>query len=284
VLAARADVVRGADGRPVRLTGTAQDVTDQRRAEEQRAALVREHAARVEAEEASRAKDHFMATLSHELRTPLNAVLGWSHMLLQRNLDEAARDRALELIYRNAMIQSQLVSDMLDISRMTGRQIVLDVSLVDLPSLVESAVETMRPSAVEKGIELVTSLDESAWVNGDAKRLAQVLNNLLNNAIKFTPRGGQVFVELTRGAGETVLIVRDTGPGIPPDFLPKVFDRFAQADDSVTRAHGGLGLGLAIVQHIIEHHDGTVTVSNGPPGTGAIFTVRLPALVEKQLT
>ena len=281
VVAAQADVVLGAEGRPIRLTGTAQDITDQRRAEEQRAALAREHAARVEAEDASRAKDHFMATLSHELRTPLNAVLGWSHMLMQRTLDETARERALELIYRNAMIQSQLVSDMLDISRMTAGEIVLDINLVDLPSLVESAVETMRPAAVEKGIELETSLDETAWVKGDAKRLAQVLNNLLNNAIKFTPRGGRVTVELTRSDGETLLVVRDTGPGIPPDFLPHVFDRFAQADDSVTRAHGGLGLGLAIVRHIIERHDGSVTVANGPPGTGAIFTVRLPALAVK---
>jgi len=281
VVAAQADVVRSADGRPVRLTGTAQDVTDQRRAEEERAALAREHAARVEAEEASHAKDQFMATLSHELRTPLNAVLGWSHMLLRRTLDEAGRERALELIYRNAMIQSQLVSDMLDISRMTAGEIVLDVGLVDLPSLVESAVETMRPSTVEKGIELTTSLDEAAWVKGDAKRLGQVLNNLLNNAIKFTPRGGKVSVELVRADGETVLVVRDTGPGIPPDFLPHVFDRFAQADDSVTRAHGGLGLGLAIVRHIIERHEGSISVANGPPGTGAIFTARLPALAAK---
>ncbi len=225
-----------------------------------------------------------MATLSHELRTPLNAVLGWSHMLLQRSLDEGARDRALELIYRNAMIQTQLVSDMLDISRMTGSQIVLDIGIVDLPSLVESAVETMRPSAVDKGLELVTSLDRAAWVKGDAKRLAQVLNNLLNNAIKFTPSGGQIFVELKGEDGQTVLVVRDTGPGIPPDFLPHVFERFAQADDSVTRAHGGLGLGLAIVQHIIERHGGTVAVANGPPGTGAIFTARLPALAGKEVT
>ena len=163
------------------------------------------------------------------------------------------------------MIQSQLVSDMLDISRMTAGEIVLDVNLVDLPSLVQSAAETMRPAAVEKGIEIETSLNEAAWVKGDAKRLAQVLNNLLNNAIKFTPRGGRVSVELTRADNETVLVVRDTGPGIPPDFLPHVFDRFAQADDSVTRAHGGLGLGLAIVRHIIERHDGSVTVANGPP-------------------
>ena len=284
VLTAQADVVRGNDGRPVRLTGTAQDITDQRRADEERAALAREHAARVEAEEASRAKDQFMATLSHELRTPLNAVLGWSHMLLQRTLDESARERAIESIYRNAMIQSQLVSDMLDISRMTGRQLVLDIGLVDLPTLIDSTVEAMRPAAVEKGIEILTSLDEAAWVNGDAKRLAQVLNNLLNNAIKFTPRGGQVFVELTRSGGETVLVVRDTGPGIPPDFLPHVFDRFAQADDSVTRAHGGLGLGLAIVRHIVERHDGSVQVANGPSGSGAIFTARLPALALKQAT
>jgi PAS domain S-box-containing protein len=284
VLAAQADVVRGTNGRPLRLTGTAQDVTEQRRAEEERAALAREHAARVEAEEANRAKDQFMATLSHELRTPLNAVLGWSHMLLQHTLDEGARQRAIESIYRNAMIQSQLVSDMLDISRMTGQQIVLDVGLVDLPSLVESTVEALRPAAVEKGIEILTSLDQAAWVSADAKRLSQVLNNLLNNAIKFTPGGGQVFVELTRNDGETVLVVRDTGPGIPPDFLPHVFDRFAQADDSVTRTHGGLGLGLAIVRHIIERHGGSVQVANGASGTGAIFTARLPALAAKQAT
>ena len=162
-------------------------------------------------------------------------------------------------------------------------RVLLDVNLVDLPSLIESAVETMRPAAVEKGIEIETSLDETAWVKGDAKRLAQVLNNLLNNATKFTPRGGRVSVELTRADGETLLVVRDSGPGIPPDFLPHVFDRFAQADDSVTRAHGGLGLGLAIVRHIIERHDGSVSVANGPPGTGAVFTARLPALAVKEV-
>jgi PAS domain S-box-containing protein len=284
IVAARADVVRGADGRPVRLTGTAQDVTDQRRAEEERAALAREHAARVEAEEANRAKDQFLATLSHELRTPLNAVLGWSHMLLQRTLDEGARERAIESIYRNATIQNQLVSDMLDISRMTGGDIVLTVGVVDLPSLVEAAVEAMRPAAVDKEIELVTSLDETAWIEGDAKRLSQVLNNLLNNAIKFTPPGGQVAVDLQRAEDQTILVVRDTGPGIPPEFLPHVFDRFAQADVSVTRAHGGLGLGLAIVRHIIERHGGRVTVGNVSSGTGAIVTARLPALTATRVT
>ena len=283
VVAARADLERGGDGRPVRLTGTAQDITDQRRAEEERTALAREHAARVEAEEANRAKDQFMATLSHELRTPLNAVLGWAQMLLQRNLDESARERALESIYRNAMIQSQLVSDMLDISRMSGRQLVLDIGIVDLPSLIESTVEAMRPTALQKRVELITALDELAWVQGDGKRLAQVLNNLLNNALKFTPAGGRISVELRRDGEEVVLVVSDTGPGIPPEFMPRVFDRFTQADESVTRTHGGLGLGLAIVQHIVEGHQGRVAVDNGPPGSGAVFTARLPALATKQV-
>ena len=223
-----------------------------------------------------------MATLSHELRTPLNAVLGWSHMLLQRTLDEAARERALELIYRNAMIQSQLVSDMLDISRMTAGEIVLDVNLVDLPSLVQSAAETMRPAAVEKGIEIETSLNEAAWVKGDAKRLAQVLNNLLNNAIKFTPRGGRVSVELTRADNETVLVVRDTGPGIRR--LPTARVRLLRpggrvGDARAWRARSRPGDRAAYHRAPRRKRDRR----QRPSGTGAIFTARLPALAVKEV-
>ena len=273
---ASGDTVKGEADQPLRLRGTAQDVTERRRAEEERAALAREHAARVEAEEANRLKDQFIATLSHELRTPLNAVMGWAHMLINGTLDEPGRERALEMIYRNAIIQSQLVSDMLDVSRITAGTMVLNISMVDLPSVVLASMETAAPAAQAKQITIEPSLDETAWVDGDAKRLAQVVNNLLTNAVKFTPVEGRIMVSLAKNEHDVKLTIEDTGPGIPPEFLAHVFERFRQADASVTRAHGGLGLGLSIVRHIVELHGGTVEAGNRPDGSGALFTVRLP--------
>jgi signal transduction histidine kinase len=229
-----------------------------------------------EAEEANRLKDQFLATLSHELRTPLNAVMGWAHMLLHGTVDAHSRERAVELIYRNAMVQSQLVSDMLDISRITSGTMVLNLGMVDFPAIIDASVETASPAALSKNICIERALDDSAWVNGDAKRLAQVVNNLLTNAVKFTPDAGRISIRLTKNERYVTLTVHDTGPGIPPEFLAHVFERFRQADASVTRAHGGLGLGLSIVRHIVELHGGTVEAANRADRSGAVFTVRLP--------
>ena len=275
-LLASGDTVTDGEGRPTRLRGTAQDITDRRRAEEARMALAREHAARVEAEEANRLKDQFIATLSHELRTPLNAVMGWAHMLLHGAVESEGRERALEMIYRNAVMQSQLVSDMLDVSRIAAGTMVLNVGLIDLPAIIETTIDAARPAAEAKNVSIERMLDERAWVHGDGKRLAQVLNNLLSNAIKFTPEGGRVDVSLTRNEHHVTMQVEDTGPGMPAEFLAHAFERFRQADASVTRTHGGLGLGLSIVRHIVELHGGTVQAANRSDARGAVLTVRLP--------
>ena len=275
-LLARGDMVTDGEGRPTRLRGTAQDITERLRAEDARMALAREHAARVEAEDANRLKDQFIATLSHELRTPLNAVMGWAQMLLNSALDDEGRGRALEAIYRNAVIQSQLVSDMLDVSRIASGTMVLNVGLVDLPAIVETSIDAALPSAEARNLTIDRTLDETAWVHGDAKRLAQVLNNLLSNAIKFTPDGGEIGVSLAKNEHHAILQVKDSGPGMPPEFLAHAFERFRQADASVTRTHGGLGLGLSIVRHIVELHGGSVEAANRTDASGAVLTVRLP--------
>jgi PAS domain S-box-containing protein len=275
-LLASGDTVTDAEGRAARLRGTAQDITERLRAEEARAALAREHTARVEAEDANRLKDQFIATLSHELRTPLNAVMGWAHMLLHGALDDVGRERALEAIYRNAVIQSQLVSDMLDVSRIAAGTMVLNVGLIDLPAIVETTIEGARPAAGAKDVAIERTIDETAWVYGDGKRLAQVMNNLLSNAIKFTPEGGRVGVTITKNEHDVIMQVEDSGPGMPPEFLAYAFERFRQADPSVTRTHGGLGIGLSIVRHIVELHGGTVEAANRADTSGAVVTVRLP--------
>jgi len=254
------------------------DITERRRAERD---LVRRHAseraARAEAERASRLKDDFVAMVSHELRTPLNAIVGWSQMLRTAKLDEATTQRAIDAIGRNAQAQSALVSDLLDISRIVSGKLSLESQRVDLAAIVNEAVDAMQPSAVEKGVSLTVSFDvPAAETLGDPARLQQVLLNLLTNAIKFTPGGGRIDVRLRRDADRAVLTVRDTGKGIGADFLPHVFDRFRQADASTTRRHGGLGLGLAIVRHIVELHQGRVGVESDGPGRGATFAVSLP--------
>jgi PAS domain S-box-containing protein len=263
-ISARGDVVRDAGGRPLRMRGTAQDVTEHHRA--------------VEAQEANRLKDQFLATLSHELRTPLHAVIGWAQMLLRGALDEERKHRAVELIYRNALIQSQMISDLLDVSRITSGTLAIDRELIDLPSVLEAVVETVRPSALEKQIAVDCDIDAGAWVRGDAKRLNQVAGNLLVNAVKFTPAGGRVALRLRRAGDQVELQVEDTGPGISPEFLPYVFDRFRQQDASATREHGGLGLGLSIVRHIVQLHGGSVEASNRVDPPGAVFTVKFPAV------
>jgi PAS domain S-box-containing protein len=267
-------------GEPYQMVGVTLDITESKLAEEEREKLLRnERAARAEAEEASRLKDEFLATLSHELRTPLTAVLGWSHLLLGGQLDEQTTTSALETIERNARSQNRLIEDLLDVSRIVTGKLRLDVRPVDLASCIEAAIEGVRPAAEAKDIDLQKVMGAKAGcVSGDQARLQQVIWNLLSNAIKFTPRGGRVRVCLERVASHIEISVSDTGEGIRPEFLPYVFDRFRQADGTTTRQHGGLGLGLAIVRQLTELHGGTVEVESAGEGLGATFTVRLPLL------
>ena len=236
-------------------------------------------AAYEEARAANRAKDEFLATLSHELRTPLSAIVGWTHMLRSGQLDAATASRAIETIDRNARVQTQLISDILDVSRIVSGKLHLDVRPVELASAIGAALDTVRPSADAKGVQLESSLEAAAMpVSADPDRLQQVVWNLLANAIKFTPRGGRVELRLRRVATHAEIVIEDTGAGIPRSFLPHVFERFRQADGSSTRAHGGLGLGLAIVRHLVEAHGGTVQADSPGEGHGSIFTVRLPIM------
>jgi PAS domain S-box-containing protein len=239
---------------------------------------------RKEAEAANRAKDEFLATLSHELRTPLNAILGWSRMMTESQLDEETRRRAQEVIQRNAQVQAQLIDDILDVSRIISGKLKLEVRPIELASVVEAAVESVLPAAQARDIRLQRVLDYgTSLVSGDPDRLQQVVWNLLSNAIKFTPKGGRVQVRLERINSHIELVVTDTGMGIPRDLLPFVFDRFRQADSSTTRQHGGLGLGLAIVRHLVEMHGGTVEVESPGEGLGSTFTVKLPLIAVRSL-
>jgi PAS domain S-box-containing protein len=236
-------------------------------------------AAYEEARAANRAKDEFLATLSHELRTPLSAIVGWTHMLRTGQLDPATATRAIETIDRNARVQTQLISDILDVSRIVSGKLHLDVRPLELAATIAAALDTVRPSADAKGVTLVSTLEPTAMpVSADPDRLQQVVWNLLANAIKFTPRGGRVELRLRCAGTHAEIAVEDTGPGIPRAFLPHVFERFRQADGSSTRAHGGLGLGLAIVRHLVEAHGGTVRAANAIEGAGSVFTVRLPIM------
>jgi PAS domain S-box-containing protein len=266
------------DNQPVAVEGIARDITERKRIERAREELLeREQRARLELEEASRMKDEFLATVSHELRTPLTAMLGWSHLLRTGKLDDKSTAHAVETIERNARAQAQLIEDLLDVSRIITGNLRLDVRPVEPVSIIEGALEAVRPAAEAKGVRLSKSLDESiSSVFGDPTRLQQVIWNLLSNAIKFTPFGGEVSIGLERAEAHVLIVVTDTGEGIDPDFLPYVFDRFRQADARTTRRHGGLGLGLAIVRHLVEMHGGTVSARSEGEGQGATFTVSLP--------
>jgi signal transduction histidine kinase/CheY-like chemotaxis protein len=247
---------------------------EEARTAEHRAELA--HAAREQAETANRAKDDFLAVLSHELRTPLNTMLGWVRMLRSGNLDAGATARALDVIERNVSQQGRLISDLLDASRIVFGRLDLSLQRVDLPALVAGVVESVRPSAEAKAIALKSELDMGAGpVRGDPDRLRQVVENILGNALKFTPPGGAVTVRLVGGSSAR-LIVSDTGVGIDADFLPHIFERFRQADGTGGRAHAGLGLGLAIVRHLVELHGGQVSAESSGAGQGATFTVVLP--------
>ncbi len=225
---------------------------------------------------ANRMKDEFLATLSHELRTPLNAMLGWSHLLRTSPLRPEVAERAFESLERNAKAQTQLVDDLLDMSRIVSGKLEIRTALVDLGAVIASAVDTVRPGAASKGVSLHVRTAQ-VRVNGDADRLRQIVWNLLSNAVKFTPSDGHVDIALTQVESAAEIVVRDTGEGIGGEFLPFVFDRFRQADGTMTRRHGGLGLGLAIVRHLTEAHGGTVAADSQGHGKGTTFTIRLPA-------
>ena len=268
---------------PPVFTGFVRDTTERVNAERQRRGLLdSELAARHEAETANRAKDDFLATLSHELRTPLNAIVGWTRMLLDGILDEQSARRALAIIDRNAHAQAQLVTDLLDISRIITGKLTLTLRPVDVGSVVGAALDAVRPAAAHKRIRLTPRLGARACViRGDSHRLQQAISNLLTNAIKFTPEGGTVDVRLTEpDTGWLRLTITDSGIGIPGSFLPHVFERFRQADGSSTREHGGLGLGLAIVRHIVELHGGTAAAESEGPGKGTTFIVELPMALD----
>jgi signal transduction histidine kinase/ActR/RegA family two-component response regulator len=254
--------------------------TVQQAAEERKQLLESERFARGEAERASSMKDEFLATLSHELRTPLSAILGWSHILRARVMSEAEINQGLEVIERNARMQTQLIEDLLDMSRIASGKMRLDIQPVQPVTFVEAAIETVRPSAEAKGITLTQLLDPAAGpINGDPSRLQQVVWNLLSNAIKFTGRGGRVEVVLERVNSHVEITVSDSGIGIKPEFLPYVFERFRQEGGSATRPAKGLGLGLSIVRHLVEQHGGTVQARSPGEGCGATFAIHLPLTV-----
>ncbi|AVH71341.1 hybrid sensor histidine kinase/response regulator [Nostoc sp. 'Lobaria pulmonaria (5183) cyanobiont'] len=332
----RSSPMLSSQGELLGYVGTLEDITERKQAEEVRAQVIREQTARQEAEAANRMKDEFLAVLSHELRTPLTSMLGWSKILRTKKLDEKATSRALEAIERNAISQMQLIEDILDVSRIIRGQLRLNVSAVNLISVMEAALEAVRPLAEPKDIQLNTVLDTSIGsVYGDLARLQQIVWNLLTNAIKFTPKGGRVEVRLSKhfgfsisdfGVGATSTTIStsqsndlrfesdsenldsantdesnnlkskiqnsksqyaqiqviDTGIGISSEFLPKVFERFRQADSTTTRSHNGLGLGLAIVRHLVELHKGAIFAESLGTGQGATFTVRLPLLQDNK--
>jgi len=265
-------------GAPKDFSGTTQDVTARKRLEEERNRLLEsERAARVAGDRANRLKDEFLATLGHELRTPLNAITGWVEVLRMDAGDPEAFDEGLKVIERNVRAQAQLIDDLLDVSRIASGKVRLNLKAIPLAPVLAAALETVRPSAQAKGVRLAISCPADAPpVLVDSARLQQVVWNLLTNAIKFTPRGGEVAIRVTRLPGALEIAVADTGEGIPPDFLPYVFERFRQADGSESRPHGGLGLGLSIVKNLVEMHGGTVRAESPGPGRGATFSFRIP--------
>src|SRR5262245_45451560 len=266
--------VHDGSGRIIGASNITRDVTEREQL------LSSERAARALAEEANRLKDEFLATASHELRTPLNAIVGWAQILRVGGLDEVKVQHAIEVIERNARAQAQVIDDLLDVSRIITGKLRLDVRPLMPAASIESALDSVRPAAEAKGVTVHALLDAQAGpISGDAGRLQQIAWNLLSNAIKFTPRGGRVEARLERADSHIEITVSDTGEGIAPEFLPYVFDRFRQADATAARAarhRGGLGLGLAIVRHLVELHGGSVSADSEGKGKGAIFTVRLP--------
>src|SRR5215204_162565 len=284
--------IRGPHGKIVGASKIARDITEQRqarhaldeayettksaRAEAEKAAADNERLYR-QAEESSRLKEEFLATISHELRTPLSAILGWARMLRLGQITKENETKALDTIERNARAQAQLVDDLLDVSRIITGKLRMDVRPSDPNSFIDAAVESVRPAAEARGVRLQKVIDTGAIsIPGDPVRLQQVVWNLLSNAIKFTPRGGRVQIRSERVNSHLEIVVSDTGQGISAEFLPHVFDRFRQADQKTSRQHGGMGLGLSIVRHLVELHGGTVRAQSEGEGRGATFTVMLP--------
>ena len=270
--------IRNAAGQVTGASKIARDISDRRRYEADREAfLARERQARDAAETLNRSKDQFLATLSHELRTPLNAIFGWAQMLNAEQLDPQMSKRASQAILRNATAQVQLIDDLLDLSRIITGHMRLDVRPVDPRTVIEAALESVQPAARAKAIRIQTVLDPRAGpIMGDPTRLQQIIWNLVMNAVKFTPENGRVTVHLQRIDSHVELRVSDTGEGIDPGILPHIFERFRQADSGSTRQHGGLGIGLALVRHLVEMHGGTVSAHSAGLGQGATFTVTLP--------
>ncbi len=290
--------IRGEDGNLVGFAKVTRDLSERKRHEEERLTLARtEEARRVakeneerarslaeelrrardKAEEATRLKDEFLATVGHELRTPLSAILGWARMLQGGALDPTKTARAIDAIVRNATAQNKIVDDLLDVSRIVAGQLRLDIDFVDISQIVNAAGDSIRATAEAKGVALqVVANPEAGVVRGDSGRLQQIMWNLLGNAVKFTPRGGRIDLTLRRIESSVEIEIADTGKGIAPEFLPRVFERFAQQEGSHTRKAGGLGLGLAIVKHLVDLHGGTVAAHSDGDGRGATFTVRLP--------
>ena len=262
---------------PAALERSVRYAIQQRLLENERVNHIREQEARAQAEAANRAKDDFLAVLSHELRTPLNAMLGWARLLRTNKDNDDIFVRAVDAIERSALMQTKFVDDLLDVTRIVNGQLSLARADVDLGPLVEGSVDAIKPTADAKSIEIRSDIEkEIGIVSGDPERIQQIVNNLLSNAVKFTPESGTVTVSLKPEDGKARLTVIDTGVGISKEFLPQVFDRYKQAHNSTTNRKGGLGLGLAIVRHLGEMHEGTVSVESDGEGTGATFIVHLP--------
>ena len=275
--------VKDKSGKIVGASKVARDITERKAIEQERERLLAlERESRERAEEASRLKDEFLAVVSHELRSPLNAIMGWASLLRARELDEPTAS-AIETILRNAQTQNQLIGDLLDVSRIVSGQLRLNIRPFELVSVIKAAIEVIRPSAEAKSIRIHTQLDPAAGpVTADPDRLQQIFWNLLSNAVKFTPAGGRVQVRLQRVDSHAEFTVSDTGKGIDPKLLPHIFERFRQGDSSTTREYGGLGLGLAIVRHLVELHGGVVHAHSAGEGEGAEFVVELPVAVTKR--
>ncbi len=274
----RAEPARDEDGQIIKWYGTCTDINEQKLAIIERDTLLqKEQTAREIAVNANNLKDEFLATVSHELRTPLNAILGWASIAQTSKFDPETINRALEIISRNAKSQNQIIEDILDISRIITGKLILNIDTVALVSVIGAALDSLRPALSAKNIRLKTSFDTKAEIiSGDPNRLQQIVWNLVSNAVKFTHPEGEIEVFLKRAGSYAEIIVRDTGDGISPDFLPYVFDRFRQADGTSKRQYGGLGLGLAIVRQLVELHGGSIYADSGGLGLGATFTVKLP--------
>ena len=258
-------------------------VSSRRRQYQVRDLLMQEQVLRREAETANRSKDEFLATVSHELRSPLNAILGWATLLTRGGLDDAIVARAVGAIEHNAKAQAQLIEDLLDVSRAISGKLQLDVKPIPLIPVIKAAVDSANPAFEAKGVQLALALDAvPVHIVGDENRLQQVFGNLLSNAVKFTPKGGRVQITVKRIGSQARVIVSDTGDGIAPEFLPHVFEPFRQADGTITKQHGGLGLGLAIVRRLVEMHGGAISVMSGGRGQGATFTVSIPIVSVRQ--